>query len=188
GAPIPGVAGLPLVQQPVPTAAEAARSFRARRRLWLWAGLVIVSVILVVEGIALSPWTDPVAGRPPRQVDPIALAEVDRYGVNTFLHKEVDRWKKEQTLDMARQMGAVWIKQQFPWAEIEFAKDHFYDDKNNQSSWQKFDDIVDMAQQRGLRIIARIDSTPEWARADDTMPESVRDYLRSLPNVPPSPG
>src|SRR5439155_12819702 len=41
GATIPGVAGLPLVQQPVPTPAEAARSFRARRRLWLRAGLLI---------------------------------------------------------------------------------------------------------------------------------------------------
>ena len=61
-------------------------------------------MVLVVEVIALSPWTDPVAGRPPRQVDPVALAEVDRYGVNTFLHKEVDRWKKEQTLDMAHQL------------------------------------------------------------------------------------
>src|SRR5437016_7515047 len=33
---IPGVAGLPLVQQPVRTPAEVARSFVARRRLSLW--------------------------------------------------------------------------------------------------------------------------------------------------------
>src|SRR3954469_23712950 len=170
---LPGVAGLPLVQQPVLTPAEAARSLRARRRLSLLAGLVIVAVILAVEVVALSPWTDTPTAKTPRQVDPVPLAEVNPYGVNTFLHKEVDLWKKEQTLDMASQMGAGWIKQQFPWAEIEFAKDHFYDDKNNQSSWQKFDDIVDLAQQRGLRIIARIDSTPPWARVDEDDGKSV---------------
>ena len=69
-------------------------------------------MVLVVEVIALSPWTDPVASRPARQVDPVAPAEVDRYGVNTFLHKEVDRWKKEQTFTLAHDLGVRWVKQQ----------------------------------------------------------------------------
>jgi hypothetical protein len=187
---IPGVAGLPLAQQPVRTPAEVARSFVARRRLSLWAGLVILAAILVAEVSALSPWTDPTTGQAPRLADPVGLAEVNPYGVNTFLHKEVDLYKKQQTLDKAQEMGAAWIKQQFPWAEIEFKKGYFYDDKNNQSSWQKFDDIVDMAQQRGLRIIARIDSAPDWARADPSMSQSDRANLPgpAFAKAPPSPG
>jgi hypothetical protein len=108
--------------------------------------------------------------------------------VNVFLHKEVDSWKKEKTLDMAVDMGAGWIKQQFPWAEIEFSKGNYYDTKNNQSAWAKFDTIVDLAQQRGLRIIARLDSTPEWARTDDSMSPAVRDALSGNAKVPPAPG
>jgi hypothetical protein len=120
--------------------------------------------------LAMSPFTDPVAGSPPRTPYPIALAEVQPYGVNTFLHKEVDQWKKEKTLEMARQMGASWIKQQFPWAEIEFREnpnDPFWDVKNNQSAWGKFDGIVDLAEKNGLRVIARIDTVPAWARPID---------------------
>src|SRR5438094_6819031 len=85
--PVPTLAGLPLVQQPELTPDEAARSFQARRRLSLWAGLLVLVVILVAEIIALSPWTDPAAGQPPRQVPGVSLADVDPYGVNTFLHK-----------------------------------------------------------------------------------------------------
>src|SRR5207244_4246073 len=75
---IPGVAGLPHVQRTEPTPAEAARAFRARRRLLLWAGLALLSLILVVEVLLLSPWTDPAAGQPPRQVSsiPLGLAQV----------------------------------------------------------------------------------------------------------------
>ena len=39
--------------------------------------------------------------------------------------------------------------------------------KNNQSAWGKFDDIVGLAEANGLRVIARIDSAPAWARTND---------------------
>jgi polysaccharide biosynthesis protein PslG len=191
GLAVPGVAGLPPIQRQLPTPDEAARSFHARRRFLMWAGLVLLSVLLAVEIAILSPWTDPAAGRQPRRIGSIPLAEVHPYGVNVFLHKEVDAWKKEKTLDMARDMGAVWIKQQFPWAEIEFGNDIFWDSKNNQNAWEKFDTIVNLAEQRGIRVIARIDSTPEWARLDDDMPQAQKDALRSNPffaKFPPSRG
>jgi hypothetical protein len=184
GATLPGIAGLPSLQRIEPTPDEAARSFRARRRLTLWVGLLLLLLLLIGETLLLSPWTDRVAGQPPRQAPAIPLTEVNPYGVNVFLHKEVDRFKREKTLDMAHDMGAVWIKQQFPWNEIEFAKGSFWDPKNNQSSWDKFDNIVDLAQQRGLRIIARIDGTPDWARADDSMSKEVRDDLRGHKGPP----
>ena len=145
------------------------RAQRRNRRLLILA-LLASLLLLVLVFLSMSPLTDPVSGVPPRAPHPIALAEVQPYGVNTFLHKEVDSWKKEQTLDLARQMGAGWIKQQFPWAEIEFREnpsDPFWDVKNNQSAWDKFDGIVSLAEQNGLRVIARIDTVPSWARPTD---------------------
>lgn len=185
---VPIVAGVPLAEPHVRTPEETVRRFRARRRSLLSAGLALLVILLIVETLILSPWTDPVAGQPPRQESAIPLSDVNPYGVNVFLHKEVDSWKKEKTLDMAVDMGAGWIKQQFPWAEIEFSKGNYYDTKNNQSAWAKFDTIVDLAQQRGLRIIARLDSTPEWARTDDSMSPAVRDALSGNAKVPPAPG
>lgn len=187
---LPLVAGVPVAppRREPRTQEEAIRYFRARRRSLLWAGLCLLSILFIVESLILSPWTDSIADTPRHEMSGIPLSDVQPYGVNVFLHKEVDRWKKEKTLDMASDMGATWIKQQFPWAEIEFSKGQFFDAKNNQNSWQKFDDIVALAEQRGLRIIARIDSTPEWARTDGDMPAAVKSDLQANPKVPPSSG
>ncbi len=182
----PGIAGLPHVSRVEQTPEEVARSSHARRRLWQWVGLFLLSAILIGESLLLSPWTDPVAAQPPRQVASIPLVEVNQFGVNVFLQKEVDRWKRDNTLQMAQDMGATWIKQQFPWAEIEFAQNSYWDPQNKQSSWVKYDNIVDLAEQHGQRIIARIDSTPDWARADDTMPQNVQEDLRGHKGPPSS--
>ena len=45
--------------------------------------------------------------------------DVNPYGANFFLAREVEPWKRERTLEMAREAGLGWAKQQFPWAEIE---------------------------------------------------------------------
>jgi len=128
---------------------------------------------------------DPAAAHPARMPSPISLAEVQPYGVNTFLHKEVDRWKKDKTLQMAQEMGVGWVKQQFPWAELEYRVDRtpgreYWDVKNNQNAWDKFDGIVDIAEQHGLRIIARIDSAPGWSHPgnpDDPKAPPAADYM-----------
>jgi hypothetical protein len=152
------------------TPAQMELSSRARRRLLLRVVLVAMALGLVADIFYWSPLTDPAANQTPRTLGTIPLAEVHPYGVNTFLHKEVDAWKREQTIEMAQEMGAGWIKQQFPWAEIEYRQnpnDPFWDVKNNQSAWGKFDEIVRLAEQNGLRVIARIDSVPAWARTND---------------------
>ncbi|MBF6612528.1 MAG: cellulase family glycosylhydrolase [Chloroflexi bacterium] len=145
---------------------ELAHASRSRRRVLLKAGLVLMALLLVLDIAYLSPFTDPAAGVPPRLPSPVPLTEVQPYGVNTFLQKEVDGWKKDKTLQMAQNMGAGWIKQQFPWADIEYRQDPgnpYWDVKNNQSAWEKYDSIVSLAQQYGLRVIARIDSAPAWS-------------------------
>jgi polysaccharide biosynthesis protein PslG len=162
-------AGLPMAP-PMPTAAEIDRARGARRRTLLRLGLLLMVVLLVVEFVYLGPFFDAGVGATLRVPDPVPLAEVQPYGVNVFLHKEVDVWKKNLTLSKAQELGVGWIKQQFPWAEIEYRVDPqrpYWDVKNNQNAWTKFDNIVSLAKQYGLRVIARIDSTPAWAHPDN---------------------
>lgn len=175
------VAGVPAppAYVPDPTTAELAVRADSRRRTMARMGLIALVLLLVGEVALFAPFLDPAATATPRVPHAVPLSEVQPYGVNTFLHKEVDSWKKNTTVAMARDMGAAWIKQQFPWAEIEYRLDPerpFWDVKNNQNAWTKFDNIASLAGQNGLRIIARIDSTPAWAR-----PEG------SSPKAPPSP-
>ena len=100
--------------------------------------------------------------------------------MNTFLHKEVDSWKKDKTMQMAKDLGVGWIKQQFPWAEIQFSpssdpKIGYWDNKNGQSAWTKYDNIVSLAQQYGLRVVARIDSAPLWSHPGNPDPKAPPD-------------
>jgi hypothetical protein len=95
------------------------------------------------------------------------LRPANPYGVNIFLHKEVEEWKIDQTLRMISEANIAWVKQEFPWQEIEFRKGYFHDDKWDKSAWEKFDKIVNIAEKYDLNVIARIDHEPEWARAND---------------------
>jgi hypothetical protein len=151
---------------------------RNRRRSWLRLGIVALLVLLITDVVYLGPFSDPAANLTPRVPDAVPLAEVQPYGVNTFLHKEVESWKKDQTLSMAKDLGVGWIKQQFPWAEIEYRTDPanpFWDVKNNQNAWAKYDGIVALAQQYNLRIIARIDSAPPWSHPANPNPKAPPD-------------
>ena len=107
------------------------------------------------------------------------------FSVNVFLHKEVEEWKIDKTLQMIAQANIPWIKQEFPWQEIEFEKGYFHDDKWDKSAWEKFDRIVDMADKYGLKIIARVSHPPAWAKAgDDSGPlkdnQDLADFTNAL--------
>jgi len=106
----------------------------------------------------------------------IPNADVNPWGTNIFLHKEVESWKKENTFKMIREAGISWAKQQFPWEEIEQPrKGQFFDAKYNQSTWDKYDEIVKLAEAAGVRLIARLDRPPAWARSDKQRPERPPD-------------
>jgi hypothetical protein len=103
----------------------------------------------------------------------IANTDVNPYGANFFLAREVEPWKRERTVEMAAQAGLGWAKQEFAWAEIEpLRKGEFVDPVSQESSWTKFDQIVDLFRDMGLQVIARLDRAPAWARLADTRPET----------------
>ena len=119
------------------------------------------------------------------QPSPIPLANVWPWGVNTFLDLEVETWKRRQTLDMVRDAGIRWIKQHAPWADIETPqREQYFDAAARRSTWDKYDEIVDLAEQAGVDIIARIDRAPAWARGNrghpTAPPADFGDYGRFL--------
>lgn len=111
---------------------------------------------------------------PPRT---IPNTDLNPYGANFFLEWEPEAWKVEKTLQMAREAGLGWIKQQFPWEDIQLApgRQGFWDDRLNKSTWEKYDRIVDLAHKHDLQVIARLDRPPKWARRDNSIPQAPPD-------------
>jgi hypothetical protein len=98
----------------------------------------------------------------------VPLADVNPMGVNLFLEKEVEQEKVVKTLEMVRDGGYKWVRQGFAWNDIEINGKGIYTDTRNPgkvvNSWDKYDFIVQKAQENGLQIMARLDSPPLWAR------------------------
>lgn len=138
----------------------------------LTSALGVVLVAGLVTGLwstyQLRPW----AGYPAADAaeSGIPWSDVNPVGVNTFLSGEVESWKRERTMAMVAESGAGWIRQGFAWNEIEPEKGEHWDAKYQQDSWAKFDEIVALAEENGVRIIARLDQTPAWARGPGTTP------------------
>lgn len=114
----------------------------------------------------------------PEPAREIPLTDVNPYGANFYLTREVETWKRDKTLRMAAEAGIGWVKQQFPWEEIEpERKGEFLEPTYRGSSWAKFDEIVAACEAHGLRIVARLDRPPDWTRKDNTYKEAPPDNL-----------
>lgn len=99
---------------------------------------------------------------------PIQYADVNPYGINTFLQNEVELSKRERQVQLIAEAGFHWIRQEFQWEDIEVHGKGDYVDRRNDpdgvDAWTKYDHIVDMAEEYGLEIIARLSNPPAWSR------------------------
>ena len=98
----------------------------------------------------------------------VAFADTSPFGINVFLAQEVEVEKRERILQMVSEAGFRWIRQEFPWEDIEIhGKDNFQDCRNGPciSAWEKYDNIVELAEQYDLEIVARLSNPPAWSRA-----------------------
>ncbi|MFC2031630.1 cellulase family glycosylhydrolase, partial [Chloroflexota bacterium] len=116
---------------------------------------------------------------------PVAYAGENPFGVNTFLEQEVEPQKREQAVQMIADAGFHWIRQEFSWEDIEIhGKGDFEDRRNDpyRSAWTKYDQIVDLAEEYDLQIIARLSNPPSWSRANGdeagafAPPDDLEDY------------
>lgn len=102
---------------------------------------------------------------------PIAYAGDPQVGVNAFnLHVEPDPAAVTRTLELARAMGARYVRMQAPWDDIEIHGRGDFEDRRNVaaigvvSAWAKYDRIVATANQLDLELVIRLERPPDWAR------------------------
>ncbi len=100
---------------------------------------------------------------------PVAHAGVNPFGINVFLEQEVEKWKRERSLQMIADAGFHWIRQEFPWEDIEIHGKGDFEDRRHEphrSAWEKYDHIVESAGEYDLEVIVRLSNPPSWTRAD----------------------
>lgn len=158
---------------------------------WLWAligtgGAAVVVVVALLSSGQLRYWTgeeealpqlrglfhliaDRLRPQPDAAIyEAVAHADLSPYGINTFLEQEVEPEKRELAMQMIADAGFAWIRQEFPWEDIEIHGKGDYEDRRQQpyrSAWAKYDNIVDLAEQYGVEVIARLSNPPAWSRA-----------------------
>lgn len=108
------------------------------------------------------------------------------FGMNMFLQEEVLPEVRQNSMQLIDDADIKYIRQQFPWEDIEIHdKGDFIDRRNSQEgidAWDKYDQIVDMANAADIEIIARLDNPPSWSRVlTDTIgthapPDKAEDY------------
>jgi len=100
---------------------------------------------------------------------PVAHAGVNPFGVNVFLEQEVEESKREKSVQMIAAAGFHWLRQEFPWEDIEIHGKGDFEDRRHEpyrSAWDKYDQIVDLAARYGLEVVPRLSNPPAWTRAD----------------------
>ena len=117
---------------------------------------------------------------------PIAYNGVNPFGINTFLQQEVEPAKRERQVQLIAAAGFHWLRQEFPWYDIEISAKGNFDDCRNPpkciSAWDKYDQIVNLAASYNLELLVRLSSPPDWTRADKSArgafapPDNLADY------------
>ncbi|MFQ5945017.1 MAG: hypothetical protein ACE5NC_02050 [Anaerolineae bacterium] len=146
------------------------------RALFDWTGETVLTEQLKGTGaLVLLRLTQPSLRTDP--MVPIAHTSSKPYGVNTFLEQEPDFEVVEASLDRVQEAGFAWIRQQFPWEDIEIHDRGDFEDRRHEparSAWEKYDRIVGAAEARGLGVIARLDQPPAWAFDAEASPGVIQ--------------
>ncbi|HEX2171253.1 MAG TPA: hypothetical protein VHL09_02260 [Dehalococcoidia bacterium] len=124
----------------------------------------------------------PLFQRRPVTADLAALPHTDRppFGVNVFFEQEVEPERLVRSLEMLRAIGVTMVRQQIPWSDIEIPAKGRYVNDYGQHTWEKYDRLIDLTQQYGLTLVARLDFPPDWTRQDNrntfAPPDRLEDY------------
>ncbi|NOK60676.1 MAG: polymerase [Chloroflexi bacterium AL-W] len=159
------------------------KPYRRALALLLIAALLLILLAAVVwfdnavnRGITYTP--DPQA---------IPFTEMPPVGVNAFnIQFEAEEAKVTQTLEMARDLGAHFVRIQMPWDDVEIAGKGDFEDRRNpermRDAWEKYDFIVAEANRLELDLIVRIDRPPQWARAQTHDTQAFQEGLANNPD------
>lgn len=132
---------------------------------------------------------------------PVNHADVNPFGINVFLEQEAEIEKRERILQMIGEAGFVWLRQEFPWEDIEIHERGDFIDKRNDrngdgvideadhiSAWDKYDNIVDLVEQYDLRLMVRLSNPPSWTHSNPDIgekapPDNLEDYINYVTAV-----
>jgi len=115
----------------------------------------------------------------------VAHAGLNPFGVNVFLEQEADPAKRELAVRMASEAGFRWLRQEFPWEDIEIHGKGDFEDRRHEpyrSAWEKYDHIVALAEQYHMQLIVRLSNPPAWSHAAGEAagtfgpPDNLADY------------
>lgn len=137
-------------------------------RQWLWNQTGERDLLPQIKGL-----TDLAGGLLRPQVDLASAAAteyagVDPFGINVFLEQEVEPAKREQAVKMVADAGFHWLRQEFPWEDIEIHGKGDFEDRRHEphrSAWEKYDHIVSLSEQYNLELIVRLSNPPAWTRS-----------------------
>ena len=108
-------------------------------------------------------------------VHPIQNAAVYRYGINTRFDQDPDWERIERGMALLEEAGFRYMRQVFAWEDIERPyKGRYWNEPAQESTWKKYDRLVELAAQHNLTIIARLERPPPWAYPDGKPPDDGR--------------
>ena len=128
--------------------------------------LPLLLVVLLAGCTAAAPETTPTppptATAAPADLlgdDPVVMSfPSPDYGMHVFMWWKPDTALRD--LGLVQEMGFTWVKQKFPWREIEGIEKGQYD-------WYRTDYIVTETAKAGLKLLVRLDQQPYWSEPAD---------------------
>ncbi|HRE48916.1 MAG TPA: hypothetical protein PLD47_14410 [Aggregatilineales bacterium] len=172
----------------------AVFDLRGRGALWRYLYSLTGEVDPFPQLYAYLAYLGNVTRRLPNTADEIATnyPVENPLGVNTFLELEPELAKRERQMIMIAEAGIGWMRQKFTWQDIEIhGRGDFMDRRNDMNgdgtpdpvdAWLKYDTIVDLANEYGVKIIARLGTPPAWSQPEGVKgtfapPEDLQDYV-----------
>lgn len=116
----------------------------------------VLGVSLCLIGVVLGARGQSSAATPTQAPATSAARLWPGIGVGVALER-YDAAGRAAALDAIRAAGLTWVRQRFPWDQIEPAP--------GQYNWAPWDEIVEAAAERNLTLVAVLDGAPLWARA-----------------------
>ncbi len=148
-----------------------------------WALLVALLIACVTPTPPHSltptpPPPPPLTPTPITRLYPLPQLASPEYGIQTFLWWHVDNKTGGRDADLVRDLGFGWIKQEIPWAEMMHSRGDQYD-------WFRSEGVVKLAEERGLKLLARLGAPPGWASAEappglPVAPDDFADFCGAL--------
>ncbi|MCY3573025.1 MAG: beta-galactosidase [Chloroflexi bacterium] len=123
---------------------------------WRLAFLCLLLAVAALAGLII--WLEQAAERDPFQASAIADAPFPSltYAVQAFLWWDENHAGK--SLDLVRLMSFSHVKQVFAWRDLEPIRGEWH--------WSAAERILDAAERRELKLVARLGGVPAWARPE----------------------